>query len=373
MLYSRLARTYQQAGERVKEIELYRQLLVNMPHHYGLLVSMADAQIAINDIDAAIQTYDEIVAYYPEDVRALRRLASLEYTAGRYEQAVTRLEEALLRNPSRFELSYSIGQVRHSMGDDDAAIEAFARVTAEHPLYVEARMQIASILEERKDFVAALVEVEKIRELRPSRALDFHTAELRVKVGDFDGGVALLEERLTANPDDDEVLYQLGVLYGMHKQVDRALYYMRETLSRNPDNAHALNYTGYTLAERGENLEEAETLILRALEQRPRDGYITDSLGWVYYMKARLLMGTDRQGDGLALLELARDQLLLAVELTGGDPVVSEHLGDVHLLLDEKGRALEFYEEAVELEYRKDEQPDLFEKLERLRQELGGQ
>jgi tetratricopeptide (TPR) repeat protein len=372
MLYSRLARMYRRSGDRVKEIELYDRLLMSMPHHYGSLVSMADAQIAVNDLDAAIQTYEEIVAYYPEDVRALRRLASLEYTAGRYEQAVTRLEEAMLRNPSRLELSYSIGQVRQSMGDNAAAIEAFERVTAEHPLYVEARLQIASILEEREDFDAALIEVEKIRELRPSRALDFHTAELRARVGDFEGGVALLEERLAASPDDDEVLYQLGALYGTHKQVERALYYMRESLSRNADNAHALNYIGYTLAERSESLEEAEAMILRALEQRPEDGYITDSLGWVYYMKARVLMGTGHQDDGLVLLERARDQLLLAVELTGGDPVVAEHLGDVHMLLDQKGRALEFYEEAVELEYRKDEQPELIEKLERLRQELDG-
>jgi tetratricopeptide (TPR) repeat protein len=337
------------------------------------LVSLADAQIAMNDLEGAIATYVEVVAHHPEDMRALRRLASLEYAAGRYEQAVTRLEEAQLRNPSRLELSYSIGQVRHSMGDDDVALEAFDRVTAEHALHVEARMQIAAILEERQDFDAALVEVEKIRELRPSRALDFHTAELRAKVGDFDGGVALLEERLAVSPDDDEVLYQLGALYGTHGKVDRALYYMRETLERNPGNAHALNYIGYTMAERGENLEEAESLILRALEQRPKDGYIADSLGWVYYMKAVPLMDTERRADGVVLLERARDQLLLAVELTGGDPVVSEHLGDVHLLLDQKKRALEFYEEAVELEHRENEQPNLLEKLERLRRELGPQ
>jgi len=373
MLYSRLAHTYQRRDEREKEIEVYRWQLEIMPHHYGTLVSLADAQIAMNDLEGAIATYVEVVAHHPEDMRALRRLASLEYAAGRYEQAVTRLEEALLRNPSRLELAYSIGQVRHSMGDDDVALEAFGRVTAEHALHVEARMQTAAILEERQDFVAALAEVEKIRELRPSRALDFHTAELRAKVGDFEGGVALLEERLAVNPEDDEVLYQLGALYGSHVQVDRALYYMREALERNPGSAHALNYIGYTMAERGENLEEAESLILRALEQRPKDGYIADSLGWVYYMKAVSLMDTERRADGVALLERARDQLLLAVELTGGDPVVSEHLGDVHLLLDQKNRALEFYEQAVELEHRENEQPHLLEKLERLRQELGSQ
>ena len=57
--------------------------------------------------------------------------------------------------------------------------------------------------------------------------------------------------------------------------------------------------------------------------------------------------------------------------MTGGDPVVSEHLGDVHLLRGEKARALDYYEEAVGLEMRQSEQPNLMEKIERLRRDLG--
>ncbi len=111
-------------------------------------------------------------------------------------------------------------------------------------------------------------------------------------------------------------------------------------------------------------------MILRALDQRPNDGYITDSLGWVYYMRALPLMGTADATRGLSFLERARSQLFQAAELTGGDPVISEHLGDVHMALDERRRAYELYQEAVRLEHRKDEQPSLLEKLERLRREF---
>ncbi|MFP6605891.1 MAG: hypothetical protein VCC19_04900, partial [Myxococcota bacterium] len=131
-----------------------------------------------------------------------------------------------------------------------------------------------------------------------------------------------------------------------------------------------LNYIGYTWAERGENLDEAERMILRALDQRPNDGYITDSLGWLYYMRGLPLVGTADATRGLGLLERARVQLFHAAELTGGDPVISEHLGDVHMALDERRRALEFYQEAVRLDHREDEQPSLLEKLDRLRREL---
>ena len=120
------------------------------------------------------------------------------------------------------------------------------------------------------------------------------------------------------------------------------------------------------------DLDEAEAMILRALEHRPGDGYIIDSLGWVYFMRARPLLRNGRREDANEYLERARKKLYRAAELTGGDPVVSEHLGDVHLALDDKPRALEFYRQAVSLEHRAGEQPDLLDKLEGLRQELEG-
>jgi len=146
---------------------------------------------------------------------------------------------------------------------------------------------------------------------------------------------------------------------------------MQIVLGMNPDHAGALNYVGYTWAEQGTHLDQAEAMISRALELRPDDGYITDSLGWVYFMRARPLI---EQGDieaAQVLLDQAVDELQRAAELTGGDPVISEHLGDVYLLLEQKERALSMYEEALQLAPRLHEQPRLREKYERLREELG--
>jgi tetratricopeptide (TPR) repeat protein len=373
IVYSRLARMLRTMDDRQAEIDLYHELLAKNPDHFGTLMSLGEAQIAINDLDAALETYARIVAAHPDDLQAIRRFASLEFAAGRYEQAAARLDAAFDRNPEHFELAYSLGQVVRNMGDADRAIEIFDQVPGYHPAYVESRLQIASILEDREDYRAALVEVERLRVLRPSRAIEFHAAELLTRTERFDEAIALLEEIRENNPDDDEVLYQLGVAYGTAKRGDKALEYMRLTLEKNPDNPHALNYIGYTWAERGENLDEAERMILRALDQRPNDGYITDSLGWVYYMRALPLMGTAEATMGLSFLEQARDRLFQAAELTGGDPVISEHLGDVHMALDERRRAYELYQEAVRLEHREEEQPKLLEKLERLRQEFNGQ
>ncbi len=370
VLYSRLARMRRAAGDRAGEIEIYREVLATHPDHYGTLVSLAEALVALEDVEGAIQTYETIIDRYPDDHRSIRRLASLEFTSGRRAEAAVRLERALARDSEHFEFAYALGQVWWGLGEQEAAMAAFERIPAGNPIYLDARLRIAEIFEDAEDYAAALAEVERVREVNPERSLAFHAAALRWRAGNFEEGVALLEEMRAADPDDDEVLYQLGVLHGLAKKMDQAIHYMREALARNPDNANALNYIGYTWAERGTNLDEAEAMILRALELRPDDGYITDSLGWVYYMRARPLIGAGRVRDGRALLERAREQLSLAARLTGGDSVVSEHLGDVHLLFDQKERALEFYEEALGLDPREDEQPDLFDKVDDLRRKL---
>ena len=92
--------------------------------------------------------------------------------------------------------------------------------------------------------------------------------------------------------------------------------HMEKAIDLNPKNDAALNYLGYTWAEQGVRLEEAEGLILRALEVDPKDGFYIDSLGWVYFQR----------GD----YHTAVKHLERAVELINDDPTISEHLGDAY-------------------------------------------
>lgn len=371
VLYSRLARLKRSSGDRLGEIAVYREGLARRPTHYGSLLSLAEALVTANDLGAAIETYEMIVSHYPRDVKAVRRLASLEFSAGRHQRAAQLLDQALIDFSGHFEFAYSLGQVRRSMKQPDLARTAFELIPRGNANYVEARAQIVAMLEEAADYAGALAEINALREVAPARTLDFHAAGLYLRNDDFETGEAILEAILAENPEDAEALYQLGVFLGMADETDRAIEIMLQVLEINPDNAHALNYLGYTWAERGQNLDRAEEMIVRALVQRPNDGFITDSLGWVYYMRGRSLLGNDKAVLGTEFLLRARDHLTLAAELTGGDPVVSEHLGDVYRILNEKRRAYEFYRQAVEMDHREDEQPNLLEKLDDLRRELG--
>jgi len=371
LLFMRLAQIERARGSLEGEIEVYREVLLSHPSHYGILQRLGQAQVEIHDLEGAITTFTEIVSLYPQDMNSLRRLASLEYSAGRFEPAAARLENVLKRHPDLPELAFALGQIRKASGDNAGAIEMFDRIGLQEPNYFDARIQISSILKAEERFEEAIAEIELLRAYRSDRQLDFHVAALQVLGGDFEAGVATLESLLDGSDGDSEVYYQLGIQYGSHGQVEVALLHMQRVLESDPNNANALNYIGYSWAERGENLVEAEDLIRRALEISPGDGYITDSLGWVYFKMAETLFNESRKDEAIRLLDRAQRQLVQAVELTGGDPVVSEHLGDVLLLRGDKQGALERYEEAVDLELRESEQPLLLEKRDRLRIDLG--
>jgi tetratricopeptide (TPR) repeat protein len=354
----------------VGEIGIYREILAEYPDHHATLLALADAQSALGQEAEATKTLERIEAAYPDDLRTQLQLGFKSYEAGDLAAAERRFAAALAKQPEQHEIAYFLGVVQRKMGKDAEAILAFDHIPLDHERYADSRVQVAGIYEENGDLAAARLEVEKAREVEPSRPLDLYAASLQAKSGDVPGAIAFLEGLLEDAPEDAEVLYNIGVIHGEAKNVDEAIRYMRIVLGLNPDHAGALNYVGYTFAERGENLDEAEAMIARALELKPDDGYITDSLGWVYYMRARPLLAAGNVTEARLWLGRAAKELEKAAKLTGGDPVISEHLGDVHLALGEKRAALAHYEEAMRLEPRTAEQPELERKLEQLRREL---
>ena len=369
-IYSQLARSARNREDSDAERAIYGEILDLHPHHHATLMALADVQLGENDTDGALRTLSEIETHYPNDMRSVVRLGFLYYEAENFSESASRFETFLASEPGDHEVRFFLGIVRRRMGEDAAAIEVFSAIPDESEHYGEAHTQLAVIFERQGDIARALEEIELAVAAKPTRPRELYAATLRAKAGDFDGAVAYLEGLLLKDPDDDELLFNLGVVFSEAKRTQEALEYMERAIEQNPMNASALNYVGYTLAEQGDNLDQAEDYIVRALDLRPDDGFIIDSLGWVYYMRARPLFDTGRSVEAKKYLDRALKELLRAQELTGGDPVVSEHLGDAYLLLDQKQRALQKYQEAVELTPREGEQPDLLQKLEALRREI---
>jgi tetratricopeptide (TPR) repeat protein len=370
-VYAGLARGRRQRGDRAGEVQIYREVLRRRPNHHATLVALGDALIDMQRLGEARRTLEIVEKEHPDDLRSIVRLGYLDLEQKRFPAAEARFGRVLASNPEQAEVHYFLGTARRQANNLDGAIEEYERVPADHERYLDARLQLAAIYERRHDYVRALGEAEAVRQRFPSRQIDLYVASLRAKTGDFDGAVAFLKTLLAASPGDEEVLYNLGVLHGEASRQDEALRYMEQVLAKKPEHAGALNYVGYTMAERGQDLDKAERMIRAALAQRPDDGYIVDSLGWVYYVRARQLLQAGQAAAGRAALDRSVKELERAAVLTGGDPVISEHLGDAHLLRSDRKRALRHYEDAASRDPRQSEQSHLLEKVERLRKELG--
>ncbi len=366
-----LAHTLRERGDRDGEIAVFRELLAIEPHQHAALSALADAYVETQAVDAAIEAFEQIALHHPEDSRARLRLGLLYFERRRFPEAVAQLELfAAQSGRASPEIRFVLASARRRAGDVLGAAADFEQIPEQHKSYPDARLELASIYERRRDYARALAEVERVMALRPAPGLELYAATLRAKSGDVEGAVARVEQMLEQDPDNDELLYSLGLIFAEAGRSEEALRSMQRALEQNPDNANALNYVGYTFAERGERLDDSERMIARALELRPEDGYITDSLGWLYFMRAREHQREGRSALARSFAGRAREQLAKAAILTGGDPVISEHLGDIDLFEGDKAAALRRYEEALQQDPRPSEQPQLLEKLEQLRREL---
>jgi len=145
----------------------------------------------------------------------------------------------------------------------------------------------------------------------------------------------VLKEGLVFSPRNTDLHYRLGVIYEATNRFDESIREMEEVLKLDPNHADALNFIGYSLAERGVKLDEAEKMIKKALQLKPGSGYITDSLGWVYFKQNKN--------------DLALKYLKEAASLMPEDPLIQEHLGDIYARMGMIKEAVAAYRASLKL------------------------
>lgn len=140
-------------------------------------------------------------------------------------------------------------------------------------------------------------------------------------------------------PDAGELrwfpLYARGIALERSGQFAKAETDFRDALKLRPNSAQVLNYLGYSLVDRNEKLDEALTLIQRAVELRPDDGYILDSLAWAYFRLGRY--------------DEAVEPMERAVAAMAGDSLVNDHMGDIYWMVGRKREAQIQWQRALSL------------------------
>lgn len=280
------------------------------------------------------------------------------------ERKVPKYKGPLTAAEGMGEVLYSFANILSNDADEQYLLIYSRLAQVLSASHVENTMMIAGLLEQLEQYDLAAQEFEKI----PQSDLSYHAAEMGradalKNAGKIDAAIEVLSQLAKLHPDlplvhsaladlyrgeeryeeavpiytraieamtKEEtpfwfVLYARGICYERLSEWENAERDFRKALELNPDQPQVLNYLGYSLVEKKQNLDEALQLIETAVEQSPESGYIVDSLGWAMFQLGRY--------------EESVVHMEKAVELMPTDPIVTDHLGDVYWSVGRKREA----------------------------------
>ncbi len=235
------------------------------------------------------------LALEPDDDQVLLQLAALAEQQKNAEEAISLYRRIPADSPVKHVAELQLGLNLADLDRQDEAITHLKKLLDENPDDMRAYLALGGVYSSKDDYQAA--------------------ADL------YDKAVARLG---TPAVENWSIFYQRGIAYERLKQWPKAEPNFLKALELYPDQPQVMNYLGYSWVDRDIRLEDGLELIRKAVDLRPSDGYIVDSLGWAYYRLGRF--------------EDATRELERAVSLKPDDPILNDHLGDAYWRV---GRRLE--------------------------------
>jgi tetratricopeptide (TPR) repeat protein len=331
-----------------------------------------EAQVLSQDAPAeAVTVLSGFLANFHEDEGALVMRGRIYATMKRYPEARSDLETALRNNPANAEALYPYAVVLLQMRDYDAAEKALRQLDEREPgesafvefqlgilaeeradhdtaikqfsrvgrgeYFVPAQAHIAQIMAKQGRIAEAQKHLETVRttavRLSPSDTARLSIAEAAIQreAKQFEAAFTTLERALQAQPNEPDLLYDQAMIAERLNKIDVLEANLARVIEIKPDNAHAYNALGYSLADRNVRLEEARKLIAKALSLAPDDPFILDSMGWVLYRLGQA-------DEAIKHLERAYAQRK--------DPEIAAHLGEVLWSIGRRDEARKVWLEA---------------------------
>ncbi len=359
-----ITRAYDTDGSALRVVEGYARILARAGRRDAALKALTDF--------AGISALHPAVKELADDIRAGKAIAPVAATAdegvaealyglgsaigsdGGPELPMAYLQLALYLNPSLYLADMAIGDVLQAASRCDEATVAYGRVPETLALRRNADLQIASCLQDLGQPAKAVRYVERVLNADPS------DIEAAVMLGDIYRAIDKFAEAADAygrgiaaikheTADDWRIYYYRGVAEERSQQWPKAEADFKHALKLSPGQPSVLNYLGYSWVDKGMNLDKALSMIKQAVDSRPNDGYIVDSLGWAYYK-------LHRYKDAVATLERA-------IELRPEDSTINDHLGDAYWQVGRKLEATFQWAHARDMNPEKDQLPTILDKL----------
>jgi tetratricopeptide (TPR) repeat protein len=312
---------------------LLDRFIIESPDDLELKLLKAQLLMDADEPEQALALFDKLLEIAPDR-------PDLLFAAGVLALEVESLDAArsylgVLRGSGERpdDVAFLLGQVEELAGNEDEALALFEEVGGRNR--TSAQVRIARLLAASGETARARDVLQQLRDQDPDQAVTFHMieAEMLRDQGMMEEAMSLYDRALEQHPDNADLLYARAMLAVGLDQVTVLERDLRQILVANPDHVDALNALGYTLADRTDRLDAAFALIERALQLRPDDPAILDSMGWVLYRKGRS--------------EDAEGYLRRALE-HGFDAEIAAHLGEVLWALGRRDEARAVWSHALD-------------------------
>ncbi|MFN3986225.1 MAG: tetratricopeptide repeat protein [Rhodocyclaceae bacterium] len=311
--------------------------VATQPDNRNLRLAYARTLVSAQRMEAAQREFQTLLDATPGDRDLLFALALVTFQVGELDQARSLFEQTLLAgHPETDGIRMNLAGIAERADDPDTALRWYGEVPPGRH-YLDAQIRSAMVLARTGRLTAARELLHKAQssaadEDDAKRLLLTETMLLR-DARLFGDALNLLDAALRATPEDADYLYESAMIAERLDRVDLMETRLRRLIAIHPDHAHAYNALGYSLADRGLRLDEAESLIVKALELAPDDPFILDSLGWVRFRRS------DLEG-ALAHLERAHE--------LRPDPEIAAHLGEVLWLMERRDEAQRVWTDALD-------------------------
>jgi tetratricopeptide (TPR) repeat protein len=334
-----LQKKYPEAMEQYKIILKLKPGDKKINEHLKWFDFAADAQ-SNDNVKVA-----EAPPFEPSEANIHTQIGIIFYEQAVYLEAVDEFRLALANEEDK-ELRLVIAKIYELFGRMDKAItevEAYRKAEAGEDS-IDILLNLARLYGLNKEMQKSIDLLKKAVVMDLDNDRLYHALALaHMSLDENEEAYQNINKAIQLNNKKDTYYFEQGALLERLGQFDKAIAAMKHTLEINPHHSNAHNFIGYIYATEGKDLDKALSHLEQALNIQPRNGYFLDSLGWIYHKK-----GEPKQ----ALAHIKK-----AMVYAQPDPVLYDHLGDVHFSMDNVTEARKAWKTSLALTLKKLEEP----------------
>jgi tetratricopeptide (TPR) repeat protein len=332
-------------AQRVPAVDLLLKKASGYAQNDGnVYAKIGDDYVLIDQVTSAIPFYLRTLELNKDNADVRLKLAQSFLKTGQRDQAIHSLEEMVKANPMKFEIYEFLARLYEEAGNKERALANYEQALLIAPNQPELYLGVAQAELSLKEFDPAIGTLEEARRRFAIPQITYSLAIALASAKRYSDALPIFEAALQeAKARQEELLdgsfyFNYGATAEQAGLVDKAATLLQRSIELDPSKAaQAYNYLGFMWVDRNMNLDEAGSMIKKALDIEPENGAYLDSLGWYYFKK----------GD----FARALTELLHAADLINPpDPVVYEHIGDTYKSLGNTALALTYWQKGLTLD-----------------------